>query len=102
MKILMSPILMSIAIAVSSLAAVHTTKAADLSIDNSARERTRYVAAPAPVVVWWANRPADILYKYAPEYPGWRGDPYYASCRSGSVRETLPNGTIVVRRRSAC
>jgi hypothetical protein len=102
MKILMSPILMSIAIAATSLGAALPAKAADLSTDYSTRARTRYVVAPALAVAWWANRPGDILYQYAPEYPGWRGNAYYASCRSVSVREIMPDGTIVVRRRWAC
>jgi len=99
MKILVSQVLMFIAIAVASFATIPSANAADLNIER----RSYYSGERTASTFWvWRAQPADILYKYAPEYPGWRGDAYYYNCRSVHVRETLPDGTIVVRRRSAC
>ena len=103
MKIIMSVAIMSVAM-VAGFAAVQTARAADLSIGPPVAERSRpeyrqaYVAGP----VWRADRPADLLYTYAPEYPGWRGNSYYYYYNCGSVREILPDGTIVIRHRWAC
>lgn len=96
-------ILRSAAVVIAGLAVVQSANAADLNLERPAYysgERAR-VYAGSPITIWRAQ-PADILYKYAPEYPGWRGDPYYARCRSVPVRETLPNGAIVIRRGWAC
>jgi hypothetical protein len=97
-------ILMSAALVIAGLAAAQWANAADLNLERPAYysgERGR-VYAGGPITIWRADQPADILYKYAPEYPGWRGDPYYANCRSVPVRQTLPDGTIVIRRGWAC
>ena len=95
-------ILMFAAIAVASLAAVQSVMAADLNVERRPyySERTRHVYGVGPT--FWRAQPADILYKYAPEYPGWRGDSYYYDCRSVQVRETLPDGSIVIRRGRDC
>jgi hypothetical protein len=92
-------ILVSVAITLASFAAVQSANAADLNIER----RSYYSGERTASTVWvWRAQPADILYKYAPEYPGWRGDAYYYNCRSVRVREIFPDGTIVVRHRSAC
>jgi hypothetical protein len=86
-------------ISVVGIAAAQSANAADLNIER----RAYYSGERTAATVWvWRAQPADILYKYAPEYPGWRGDPYYYNCRSVRVREVLPDGTIVTRYRSAC
>jgi|SRR5476651_2271074 hypothetical protein len=97
-------ILMSVAFAIAGLTAVQSVQAADLNVGPRVIERSGPVYGPAYVVgpVWRADRPADLLYTYAPEYPGWRGDPYYYSCGTVRVRETLPDGTVVIRRVRAC
>ena len=95
-------ILMSVAIAVASLTAVQSAMAADLNVERRPyySERTRHVYVVGPT--FWRAQPDDILYKYAPEYPGWRGDPYYYNCSSVRMRETLPDGTVVIRRTRTC
>ena len=97
MKTLMSTATATV-LAIVSLAAAQSANAADSAyIDKSpyySRELTGPVYADRPC-------PVDILC-YIREYPGFRGDSYYASCRMVRVRETMPDGTTVIRHRRIC
>jgi hypothetical protein len=89
---------------VHGLAAALPAGAADLNIERpayySGHYRERVVVSPAPI--WNPNRPADILYTGIGAYPGWHGDPAYIRCRTTRARDIMPDGTIVIRRVSAC
>src|SRR5476649_1317532 len=88
----------AIAISIVSLAAAQSAKAADLVYRDRSPYYSREVTGPTYAA---GPCPVDILC-YIREYPGFRGDPYYANCHMVRVRETMHDGTIVIRRGRTC
>jgi hypothetical protein len=85
------------AFAIVSLAAAQSVKAADLIYGTKSHHQPRKVVQLPDEV-----RPCsgDILCRIRP-YNGFR-DPNYTGCRKERVRETMPDGTLGIRRLVAC
>ena len=94
-----TPLRAAAVFAIASFAAPQSVEAADLGyIQNPS-----YRAYDEPAPSYYRPRacPVDILC-YVQVYPGWRGDPYYDTCPIVRVRQTMPDGTVVIRRARFC
>jgi hypothetical protein len=87
------------ALAFFTLPAAPSAEAADVAYRPY---RTAVPAGPYYAAPYYYARPCSIdILCHVAVYPGFRGTPRYA-CRTVSVRETRPDGSIVIRRARVC